>query len=216
MTTKVCGLKEPDNIAAVSALSVDLIGLIFHAESPRYVGDLAPEKLFPTAEKPERPARVGVFVNAEVDYLLNAVHDYQLDWVQLHGNESPGYCQELQLLWSVSSNYKARIIKAFGITPDFDFNETNAYVSSCPLFLFDTGGQATPGGSGKSWDWGGLAKYQGLTPFLLSGGIGPKDAAMIKSIDHPQFRGVDLNSRFETQPGHKDVSLLRNFLADLS
>ena len=216
MKVKVCGLREPDNMAAVNGLGVDYLGMIFHPASPRFAGQPslgewigANSDLFTDTEL------VGVFVNAEVDYVLNAVHDYHLDWVQLHGDESAGYCQELKLLWSVNTLRKARICKAFHITPDFDFQQTNAYASSCPLFVFDTGGQAAHGGTGKQWDWRKLREYNSPVPFLLSGGIGPEDVAALAAVDHPQFRGVDVNSKFETEPGIKDVELLRGFVEEL-
>ena len=216
MKLKVCGMREPDNIAAVNGLGVDYLGLIFHPASPRFAGQPslgewigANEDLFTDTEL------VGVFVNAEVDYVLNTVHDYHLDWVQLHGDESAGYCQELKLLWSVNTLRKASICKAFSVTPDFDFNQTNAYVDSCSLFVFDTGGQALPGGTGKQWDWSRLEEYQGPVPFLLSGGIGPEEVAALRRLDHPQLRGVDVNSRFESEPGIKEVERLRGFVKGL-
>ena len=213
MKIKVCGLREPDNISEVLALGVDYVGFIFYQKSKRFVGKTklaewiaANEEAFGATKK------VGVFVNAELDYILNAVHDYKLDYVQLHGDESPGYCRELKLLWSVSTLRKAQLIKAFSITPDFDFRETYAYADSCPLFIFDTGGQTEKGGTGKKWDWAKLNEYEGLVPFLLSGGIGPLDGDDVKALDHPQLRGVDLNSAFETEPGVKDVAKLKMFL----
>lgn len=217
MKIKVCGLREPANIQAVKDLGVDYLGFIFHQDSPRYAASESLKKwLNENEEELEGIGRVGVFVNAEIDYILNIVHDYRLNWVQLHGNESAGYCQELQLLWSVSTLHKAKIIKAFSITPEFDFTITNAYLNSCPLFVFDTGGKAAAGGTGEQWDWSLLDKYAGLTPFLLSGGIGPLDAARVAHIQHPQFQGVDLNSRFESEPGVKDIDLLTTFIGRIT
>lgn len=214
MKTKVCGLRNPENIEEVLQLGIDFAGFIFHKRSKRYVGKTKLADWLATNEALfTRTAKVGIFVNAEVDYMLNTVHDYQLDYVQLHGNESPGYCRELKLLWSVSTLRKAQIIKAFSITPDFDFRSTNEYADSCPLFVFDTGGQSEHGGTGKQWDWEKLKEYNSPVPFLLSGGIGPQDAERIKKLDHPQFAGVDLNSRFESKPGVKEVEKLRSFLS---
>lgn len=216
MQVKVCGLTTSENIESILSLGVDYVGLIFYPPSKRYVGDgdlaawlTAHESLFADVKK------VGVFVNAEVDYILNCVHDYQLDYVQLHGDESPGYCQELQLLWSVSTLRRAALVKAFSVTPDFDFSTTAPYAPTCEFFIFDTGGRAEKGGTGAQWDWAQLDDYTGSTPFLLSGGIGPRDAERVLGVKHPQLLGVDLNSRFEAGPGVKDVSLLRAFLGDL-
>ena len=213
MKVKVCGLREPENIAAVSALRPDYLGFVFHPDSPRFAGRPSLAEWMRQHEEIGRSQQlVGVFVNAEVDYVLNTVHDFRLDWVQLHGDESPGYCQELKLLWSVDTLRKARIAKAFAITPNFDFKRTNPYVGSCGLFVFDTGGQSAAGGTGKKWDWKKLEEYNGPVPFLLSGGIGPEDAEAIAALNHPQLKGVDVNSRFETEPGMKDVQQVELFL----
>ena len=217
MKAKVCGLREPDNIAETVALGVDYLGFIFHPASPRFAGQpklaewmQANDELFHASQ------RTGVFVNAELDYILNTVHDYRLDWVQLHGNESPTYCRELKLLWTVSTLRKAKMCKAFSIDPDFDFGRTAEYADSCAMFVFDTGGHAAPGGTGEQWDWSRLREYDLPVPFLLSGGIGPEDADDIRRLEHPQLLGVDLNSRFEEEPGLKDVRKLKLFLSGLA
>ena len=217
MKVKVCGLREPENVAEVSGLGPDYLGFVFYPGSPRFAGQAAlGEWLQDNDDLLQEKQLVGVFVNAEVDYILNTVHDFRLDWVQLHGDESPGYCHELKLLWSVNTLRKASIAKAFSITPDFDFNRTNPYVGTCGLFVFDTGGERGHGGTGKKWDWSKLREYTGPVPFLLSGGIGPEDADALRKLDHPQLRGVDVNSRFETEPGIKDTRLLESFLRQLN
>lgn len=213
MKVKVCGLRAPDNIKEILALGVDYVGFISHKKSKRFVGETKlAEWITSNEELFGKTKKVGVFVNAELDYILNAVHDYKLDYVQLHGDESPGYCRELKLLWSASTLRKAQLIKAFPITPGFDFSDTYAYADSCPLFIFDTGGQAEKGGTGTKWDWAKLDEYQGMIPFLLSGGIGPEDAERVSALKHVQLSGVDLNSGFEVEPGFKDVEPLRRFL----
>ncbi|MEM6396289.1 MAG: phosphoribosylanthranilate isomerase [Bacteroidota bacterium] len=217
MKIKVCGLTQPENILAVKAAGADMLGFIFHEASPRDVSkdnDLA-KWLKDHEEEVEDTHRVGVFVNAEVDYILNTIHDYGLTHVQLHGNESAGYCRELQLLWSVSTRYKAGLSKAFRIDDEFDFAMTNDYTGACEWFVFDTKSSNAQGGTGHQWDWHRLEEYKGLTPFLLSGGIGPSDAVRISQLQHPQFWGVDLNSRFETEPGVKDAAVLEKFISVL-
>lgn len=211
MKIKICGLRQPENIAAIARLPVDYLGFIFYPESPRYVsGDKLPKWLRASAGNiPQQ--RVGVFVNAEIDQVLNAVHDYQLDYVQLHGNESPAYCQELNLLWTVNTVRSARLIKAFSVDEDFDFDTTASYAAYCPYFLFDTRGPEK-GGTGRQFNWQLLQQYEGVTPFFLSGGIGPDDAAAIRRFQHPQLHGIDLNSRFESEPGIKDTAALHEFL----
>ncbi|MBC6994483.1 phosphoribosylanthranilate isomerase [Neolewinella lacunae] len=216
MKIKVCGLRQPENITEVLGLGIDFAGFIFHKRSPRHAASAELMRWMENNPQPfESTAKVGVFVNAELDYILNVVHDYQLDYVQLHGNESPGYCRELKLLWSVSTLRKAKIIKAFSVAADFNFRDTGEYVDSCPLFVFDTGGHPEAGGTGQKWDWERLAAYQHPVPFLLSGGIGPEDAAAVRALQHPQLAGVDVNSRFESAPGVKDVSQLAAFVEAL-
>lgn len=217
MQIKVCGLREPENIAAVVGLGVEYVGFIFYEESKRYVGDTDLKGwLDENGDLLSNAKRVGVFVNAGMDTLLNAVHDYQLDYVQLHGDESPGYCQELQLLWSVSTLKKARLAKAFPIDASFDFNRTTAYADTCDLFIFDTGGQREHGGTGVKWDWKKLEEYKGDTPFLLSGGIGPEDARLIRLVEHPCLLGIDVNSKFELRPALKDVTVLSDFVSQVN
>lgn len=216
MRVKVCGMRDPENIAALAALPLDYIGFIFYAKSPRAVKGDKLEKWLRGAGKDALPgiARVGVFVNAEIEEVLNRVHDYQLDFVQLHGEESPEYCRELIAIWDMSTMRRAGIIKAFSVDDQFDFSKTASYSSSVHFFLFDTKG-ALPGGTGEQFDWSVLEKYTGQTPFLLSGGIGPQDIARVRQFRHNQFLGVDLNSRFELAPGQKDIPALADFMNGL-
>lgn len=216
MTVKTCGLREPENIKAVAALGVDWLGLIFYPKSPRYIGE-EPE-LLDYLNDPNNgltdKKRVGVFVNAAFREVLEAVQDYQLDYVQLHGGESAIYCSTLQKYWKDSAMRKAGIIRAFRIGKAFDFGVTLDYEPYCDYFLFDTKGQFY-GGTGHKFDWSILDRYTGNVPFLLSGGIGPEDVAAVQAVQHPQMVGIDLNSKFEVEPGLKDVGLLSTFLAKL-
>ncbi len=215
MKVKVCGLRDPENIEALAKLPIDFMGFIFYKKSPRNVtGDKLEKWLHKNGAVLGNIKRVGVFVNAEIEEILNRVHDFGLDYVQLHGNESPGYCREIQSFWAASTLKNARFIKAFAVDAEFDFEQTRAYEGICSLFLFDT---KTPqhGGSGVSFDWNLLEKYKGNTPFLLSGGIDEGDAEAIKQLNIPQLYGVDVNSRFEVQPGVKDVEKLGRFLEKL-
>ena len=215
MKVKVCGLTQPKNIEEVLSTSPDMVGFIFHKNSPRMVDE---EKLPKWIEEHEDTfgeiKRVGIFVDAKIAYLLNAVHDFKLDYVQLHGTESPEYCREIQDYWNFSSIRKAKFIKAFPVDEDFDFSTTLAYENLCAYFLFDTK-TSKPGGSGKKFNWKILKKYMGLSPFLLSGGIAPEDAAVIKKMNFPQMAGIDINSQFEKKPGVKDVKLVSTFMKDL-
>ena len=183
--------------------SLFLMGFIFWPKSSRYVSERP-------AYLPTNCKRVGVFVDENIEQVKRTAYEYQLDMIQLHGSESPDYIRGLRA--DVSS---PAIIKAFNIATKEDFETTKPYEGIVDYFLFDTKGPSV-GGNGAKFDWTVLADYVGETPFLLSGGIGPDDAARIRSFHQPQLAGIDLNSRFELAPGMKDVSALRKFLNELN
>lgn len=197
MKVKVCGMKDAANIAEVAALEPDYMGFIFYERSPRFAGTLDPAAL---GAVPAGTVRVGVFVDAPLEYIRNMCRKYSLDAVQLHGNESPAKCAELRREYAV--------IKAFGISCVEDMDTVEEYEGTCDYFLFDT---KTPlkGGSGEKFDHSTLSVYTGDTPFFLSGGIGPDDTVLHdKSL---KCCAVDVNSRFELAPGVKDADMLREF-----
>jgi len=204
MKIKVCGMKYPGNISQIVALKPDFMGFIFYPKSPRYAEPLDAEFL---STLPRSVLKIGVFVNEELDDILDVVKKYNLNGVQLHGSEPEDLCYTFKQAGLLT-------LKAFSIAEASDFDITEEYEGTCDLYVFDT---KTPqhGGSGKKFDWNILSAYQGNTPFLLSGGIGPDDAEAIKAIDHPMLRGIDLNSRFEIEPGRKDASLLESFLKEI-
>ena len=213
MKVKVCGTRDIENIEQLLQLPIDYIGFVFYSKSPRLVKEKSRLGAW-IQDNPDKfgaVRRVGVFVNAEIEEILNKVHDYQLDYVQLHGDERPEYCRELSSFWKVSLIRRPEVIKAFAVGDDFDFAQTRAYHGACALFLFDAKGGA-PGGTGRSFDWSLLAKYEGPTPFLLAGGIGPEMASDIRRLAHPQLLGVDINSRFEQEPGVKNIEWVRAFV----
>lgn len=199
MLIKVCGMREADNIRAVDALSTDFMGFIFWPHSCRYVAALP-------ACLPQRAKRVGVFVDADMADLLQHAAQYGLHAVQLHGHENPAYVRQLR-----ASVGQLTVIKAFNIATPNDLEQTVPYEGLADYFLFDTKGPSV-GGNGKQFDWTVLNAYNGTTPFLLSGGIGPDDAPRIRSFHHPLLAGIDLNSRFETSPAVKDINQLNNFI----
>ena len=195
-------MREERNIRAVERLPVDWMGFIFYSGSSRYVG----EKL---SLIPEKVKRVGVFVNEQPEIVRERAEQNRLQILQLHGDESPSFCRELQ-------DEGFQVMKAFGVKADqpFPSEEVQRYEACCDYLLFDT---KTPmyGGSGKKFDWELLNDYRGTIPFLISGGISPGDAEVIKAFSHPQLMGVDLSSGFETSPPIKDVSLLQTFINQL-
>ncbi|MEM0993671.1 MAG: phosphoribosylanthranilate isomerase [Bacteroidota bacterium] len=212
MNIKVCGLKSEDNINALKQLDLDWMGFIFYEKSPRDVSEEAHLKTALLDENWQSDIKkVGVFVNMRIHDILHYVHDYHLDFVQLHGNERPEYCRELNNLWSMSSMRKAKIIKAFSIGAAEDFEHVQQYERHCAYFLFDTKGEA-PGGNGVTFDWKLLDHYQGITPFLLSGGISEAEVPAIKKLTAPQLFGVDINSKFEQAPTIKDVKRIQHFI----
>ncbi len=198
---KICGMKYPPNIKDVVALNPDFLGFIFYRKSPRYVEPFPFEALNlipPTIKK------TGVFVNEKLDDILTVVHRYKLDAVQLHGHEMERTCRKLR-------ETGLTIIKAFPIETAHNFIPARHYEGLCDYFLFDTKSDSH-GGSGNKFNWNILHEYNGKTPFLLSGGIDSGDVSAITRLNHPKLAGVDLNSRFETKPGLKDVSKLKEFL----
>ncbi|MBS1503295.1 MAG: phosphoribosylanthranilate isomerase [Bacteroidetes bacterium] len=192
MKIKVCGMKYPGNISAVAALQPDYMGFIFYSQSPRFVAEL---------DVMEIPAfKTGVFVNENIGKVKKLTGKYQLDAIQLHGNESPDYCEVFK--------DKVIVIKAFGVDETFDFGTLEPYAGKVDYFLFDTK-TSKHGGSGQIFDWSLLDRYKLDVPFFLSGGLSPENIAEVQSINHPQFYGVDLNSKFEIEPGLKDIDKLR-------
>lgn len=199
-------MRDFRNIEAVAALPIDMMGFIFFEKSSRDVDSTAADfKKHPNISQ-VNVQRVGVFVNAEISFLLEKVGEYYLNYVQLHGDESPDYCQNLKAMWP-----SIKIIKAFSVDANFDFANTKPYESFCDLFLFDTKGEKR-GGNGTKFDWQILEKYQGMRPFLLSGGIGVDDGSEIKHLDLKMLYGVDVNSGFEDAPAVKNVDNLKYFI----
>lgn len=200
MIIKTCGMRDADNIRAVSELGIDWMGFIFWAPSSRYVSEKP--SFLPTRQK-----RVGVFVDARIEEVRSKADEYALDLIQLHGSESPAFCERLK------ANSRQQLIKAFNIATQEDLEQTIPYEGLVDYFLFDTKAKMV-GGNGTQFDWSVLSAYQGNTPFLLSGGIGPDDAEKVRNFHHPQLAGIDLNSRFELSPALKDIEKLKQFITE--
>ena len=215
-------MRDAQNIREVSQLGVDMIGMIFYPKSPRYVEmqsshagiipDYAKENI--NIKSSKSPARVGVFVNDMVQNIVTRVVNYHLDYVQLHGNEPREMCENLRLTLDPDIRPGIKIIKAISVSDASDIQKYKEYVGAVDLFLFDTKCKMV-GGSGQQFDWQVLEQYDGEVPFLLSGGIGPEDASRLHAFHHPKCIGIDLNSRFEIEPGVKDVEKLKGFLNEI-
>ena len=207
-------MRDADNIRDISALGVDMIGLIFYPPSPRYVQQFSSGAgIIPdyAPDMGKTPLRVGVFVDDMPQNIVTRVYNYKLDYIQLHGNEPRETLENLRATIDPDINPNIKIIKAISVSSAEDIKKYKEYVGAAELFLFDTKCK-TVGGSGEQFDWQVLQAYDGDVPFLLSGGIGPDDAERIKNFHHPKCIGIDLNSKFEIEPALKDVEKLKQFL----
>ncbi|MDX1479147.1 MAG: phosphoribosylanthranilate isomerase [Saprospiraceae bacterium] len=202
MKIKVCGITEPANMEAVLDLGVDHIGWIMYKDSPRNA--LTAADILSTVSRNDCQV-VGVFVNTSERTIADAISRWQLDLVQLHGTESNLLCQKVGKL--------VPVIKAIHISAPADLDKCLHYPDA-GMFLLDTK-TAAWGGSGQTFNWSWLERYAAPQPFFLSGGIGPGMAKEIAALRHPQLTGIDLNSRFEDAPGHKNAALLATFINDL-
>lgn len=202
MRLKVCGMRELENISALSELDPNYIGFIFWSESSRFV-----DKKTPPLDK--KIIKTGVFVDATFDYILTKIKDHQLDAVQLHGQESCSYCK-------VIKDYGLKVIKSFSIKNTFDFNTLEDYENSCDYYLFDTKGKL-PGGNGFTFDWKILNEYPSQKPFFLSGGIGVDNLNEIKKLVKTKLpiHAIDVNSKFETAPAMKNIAALSQFKKEI-
>ncbi|MFN4145857.1 MAG: phosphoribosylanthranilate isomerase [Runella sp.] len=199
MKVKVCGMREKTNLVELLEIKPDFIGFIFYDQSPRYVGDTLDEKFVKSIAKPTK--KVGVFVNATPDYVLRTVKKYDLQYAQLHGNETPDFCRMLKMRG-------VNIIKAFSIDESFNFSSLNNYKPHCEFFLFDAKGPHR-GGNGITFDWSLLKNYDNDRPFFLSGGLSLENIAQIAELDSKIY-GIDVNSKFEIAPGLKDIEKLKS------
>lgn len=195
-------MTDAGNIKAVEALGVDLIGFIFYPHSPRCIREVP-------AYLPRQAAKVGVFVDAPIDMIIAEDKLFHFDYIQLHGCENSEYCLRLKDLGF-------KIVKAFSISREDVRLSVAGYEGICDMFLFDTRCPGLAGGSGQTFDWNIISSYEEKTPFLLSGGIGPETAGRLRAFSHPLLAGYDLNSRFETAPGMKDVAAIKKFIDTLA
>ncbi|HMK05593.1 MAG TPA: phosphoribosylanthranilate isomerase [Ferruginibacter sp.] len=203
MNIKVCGITQLKQLQQLDGLDIDFAGLIFDKASPRYMGDKIAKGDLKNSDFDLK--KVGVFKNPEMIDVLDAIDDYGLDVVQLHGNETPEMCEDL--------SSEVEVIKAFSLKGDESIDELVAdYDAVCDYYLFDTeGADGIGGGTGKQFDWKIITRAKIEKPFFLSGGIALEDAARVKAFKHPDFYAIDINSRFEKEPGVKDMALLLQF-----
>ena len=204
MKIKVCGMQRIANIDAIDALQPDYIGFIFYPKSKRLINTATLDYLI---DADINAQKVGVFVNQNLDDMTFAAKHYKLNAIQLHGDEPPAIAAALK-------EDGIKVIKAFQIDEHFDWSALDAYYDTTDFFLFDT---ASPnyGGSGKKFNWQLLENYKLDKPYFLSGGISPQDVDTISTINLPYLYAVDLNSKFEIEPGLKDDKAVQNFITTI-
>jgi len=201
MELKVCGITTTEDILALITLKIDRLGFIFYHMSKRYVyGKLIEDGL---KEIPKHIKKTGVFVNAEIAEIEQIINLYQLDSIQLHGDESPEFCNHFRT--------KTEVIKTISIKDKSSFVTAKLYDNACDLFLFDTQSEHY-GGTGKTFDWQWLDAYTLDKPFYLSGGISLENFEEIKKIKHGKLTGIDINSKFEIRPGIKDIEKIKQLI----
>ncbi|MCL6294298.1 tryptophan synthase subunit beta [Gaetbulibacter sp. 2012CJ34-3] len=205
MKLKVCGMKYQDNIEHVAALQPDYLGFIFYEKSARHFDTEC------ILDLPKSIKKTGVFVDADIDFVIEKINKHNLQAVQLHGKESSKYCKQLK-------SESVEIIKVFSIKDEFDFSVLNPYEGIVDYFLFDTKGKL-PGGNGYTFDWNVLNNYPSTTPFLLSGGIGLNQIDDIKKFQRSKASkycyALDVNSKFEIEPGLKNIEDIKKFKNNL-
>ncbi|MBI3882756.1 MAG: phosphoribosylanthranilate isomerase [Sphingobacteriales bacterium] len=204
MRIKVCGITQEEQLKQLSAVGATFGGLIFYPKSLRYaLRHMTVEQI----KKVNNINKVGVFVNATVEEVLQTVDNCRLDMVQLHGDETPKYCEKIADYISV--------IKAFRVSETDNIGwRLQEYMSVCDMFMFDTEGVGY-GGTGKKFNREMLSGVNIGKPYFLSGGIEPEDAADLNEFAiKPEARSlfaIDINSKFELMPGIKDMNLIKGF-----
>lgn len=212
-------MREPDNIRAVEDLGIDWMGFIFFQKSPRYVSQLSSRAgtipdYSQLSRLEKRVKRVGVFVDDMPQNIVTHVYNDHLDIVQLHGDESPVMMDNLRRTLDPDIRPGVKLMKVLSVASQADIERWRDYEGHADYLLFDTR-CPEKGGSGRQFDWSVLDAYDGSIPFLLSGGIGPEDAERVLGFHHPQCIGIDLNSKFEVEPGVKDTQKLKDFIQKL-
>lgn len=206
MKIKVCGMREKKNIEQLVSLNPDFIGFIFFKQSKRYVGADFNEAIMQNI--PLSIKKVGVFVNDSFKNIHSKIQQYNLNYVQLHGNETLDLCQQIK-------NTGCGVIKVFSVSKNEDLKCFQSYEKYCDFFLLDTKCD-TYGGSGKKFNWNLLSQYNYNTPLILSGGIDSEDTAEIQTLQQEiNISAIDINSRFETEPGLKNIQKIQHFFASL-
>ena len=202
LKVKICGMKH--NVAEVAALKPDYLGFIFYGNSPRNYKE---SKIINISEDIKK---VGIFVDQSVEEIIVLIEKFQLDVIQLHGEQPVEFVSLLISELKNSKNGQVEIWKVFSIKDTFDFSVLKDFENLVSKFLFDTKGKEK-GGNGFTFDWSILKNYKSKKPFILSGGIGMTEISEVKKIQHSglPIYAIDVNSKFEIEAGLKDISALK-------
>ncbi len=208
MNIKVCGINSMKQLQQLDGLDIDFAGLHFYRHSPYFLAEKIPKKELAGADLDIK--KVGVFVNADYDEIMQAAEDYGLDIIQLHGDETPHLCEqvsnELETIKTFRIDHKSETLIDY-ILKDYD--------EVCDYYLFDTGNNMAVDGKASHDNWRQIAESSIEKPFFISGGIAPDDALVVKKFKHPDYFGVDINGLFDKEPGLKDMGLILKFINSL-
>ena len=203
---KVCGMTSPKNISEISKLNPDFLGFIFFEGSKRFVGELKSTRWI--RDLVDSPKKIGIFVDQDIAYVVDVCRSLGLVGVQLHGSESPKYCEDLRRKLP-----HVTIWKVFSVQPHFSISQLEPYYQKCDMVLFDSGS----GGSGQAFDWDMLDKIGTNTTFGVAGGIGPDNVRELlqRFKSNPRFELIDINSQVEESPGIKSVKLVEEVIKEV-
>ena len=208
MRIKICGITKPEQGKDIAALGATTLGFICVERSPRYV---IPQQIaLITEHLPSNIERIGVFANASKQEIVNAVTEANLTGVQLHGDETPQFCQSLRKL--LPSNIE--LIKALRIKNFDSLTNAQIYYSVVDTILLDAYHPQLLGGTGTTLNWQDLANFHPPLPWLLAGGLTPDN--ILEALGKVNPQGIDLSSGVERSPGDKDLDKVKQLFQQLS
>lgn len=202
---KICGINNPEALQAAVTGGAKWVGFVFYQKSPRYITPEATKAL--ASSLPDHIGRVGLVVNPDISQLPDMCRRSGINWLQLHGQETPEQIRD------ISHATGLPIIKALGIAHSEDLLHIPLYENIVDIILLDAKPEreaSRPGGVGKSFDWEILQSFSCSTPWMLAGGINSNNIAM--AIKKTGAKMVDISSGVESAPGKKSAALISNFL----
>lgn len=207
---KVCGLTKLNQIEELISLNTDFLGFIFYEKSPRYVlNSLTLEEI----KAIKHSGKVGVFVNENISKVIEISEKAGLNFIQLHGDENDDFIVDLRNMLDDETGI-IKVVRIGDQSSNEIQNTINCQLSTVNYLLFDTDSKSF-GGTGKSFDWQILNEIAITKPYLLSGGISEENIGNLKLLKQKPF-ALDINSKFEIEPGNKDIGKIINFKNTLS